>query len=140
MKVLTTIFLAALIGNVNIKTYDLTITIPNIKNTSGGVHVSVYSSKNKASFTKIGQEFKVLDFKAEGVNGKYVIKNLPEGEYAIAIYHDENGDKKCNTNMIGIPKEGYGFTRLDKIWSLPKFDDCKVLLNKNLSVPINLIY
>ena len=100
----------------------------------------MYSSKNKTSFTKIGQEFKVLDFKAEGINGKYLIKNLPEGEYAIAIYHDENGDKKCNTNMIGIPKEGYGFTRLDKIWSLPKFDDCKVLLNKNLSVPINLIY
>lgn len=140
MKVLLTVFLAALMGSSNIKTYDLTITIPNIKNTSGGVHVSVYSSKNKASFTKIGQEFKVLDFKAEGANGKYVIKNLPEGEYAIAIYHDENGDKKCNTNMIGIPKEGYGFTRLDKIWSLPKFDDCKVLLNKNLSVPINLIY
>jgi uncharacterized protein (DUF2141 family) len=140
MKVLLTVFLAALMGNSNIKTYDLTITIPNIKNTSGGVHVSVYSSKNKASFTKIGQEFKVLDFKAEGATGKYIIKNLPEGEYAIAIYHDENGDKKCNTNMIGIPKEGYGFTRLDKIWSLPKFDDCKVLLNKNLSVPINLIY
>ena len=140
MKVVLTFFLAALIGNANMKTYDLTITIPNIKNTNGGVHVSVYSSKNKASFTKIGQEFKALDFKTEGATGKYIIKNLPEGEYAIAIYHDENGDKKCNTNMIGIPKEGYGFTRLDKIWSIPKFDDCKVILNKNLSVPINLIY
>jgi uncharacterized protein (DUF2141 family) len=140
MKILSTIFLAALIGNSNIKTYDLTITIPNIKNTNVGVHVSVYSSKNKASFTKTGQEFKVLDFKAEVANGKYIIKNLPEGEYAIAIYHDENGDKKCNTNMIGIPKEGYGFTRLDKIWSIPKFDDCKVLLNSNLSVSVNLIY
>ncbi len=140
MKVLSMFFLAALISNVNVKTYDLTITIPNIKNTNGGVHVSVYSSTNKASFTKIGQEYKVLDFKAEGVNGKYIIKNLPEGEYAIAIYHDENGDKKCNTNMIGIPTEGFGFTRLEKIWSIPKFDDCKLLLNKDLSVSIHVIY
>lgn len=100
----------------------------------------MYNSKNKGSFTIIGQEFKVLEFKAEGVNGKYVIKDLLEGEYAIAIYHDENGDKKCNTNLIGIPKEGYGFTRLKKVWSRPKFDDSKILLNKDLTVPINLNY
>ena len=66
MKVLSTFFLAALIGNANIKTYDLTITIPNIKNTNGGVHVSVYSSKNKASFTKIGQQFKVWTSRQRG--------------------------------------------------------------------------
>jgi uncharacterized protein (DUF2141 family) len=140
MKALSTIILSAFFFNANVRTYDLTITIPNIKNTKGGVHVAVFSSKNKEEFTKIGKEFKVLDFKAEAVSGKYVIKDLPEGEYAIAIYHDENGDKKCNTNLIGIPIEGYGFTRIAKLFSSPKFDDSKILVNKNISVPINLIY
>jgi uncharacterized protein (DUF2141 family) len=140
MKVLFTICLSIFFSNVPVRTYDLTITIPNIKNTKGGIHVSVYSSKNKSEFTKIGQEYKVLDFKAESAAGKYVIKGLPEGEYAIAIYHDENGDKKCNTNIIGIPKEGYGFTRITKLLSTPKFDDSKILVNKNISVPISLIY
>jgi uncharacterized protein (DUF2141 family) len=140
MKVLSTIILSALFLNATVPTYDLTFTIPNIKNTKGGIHVSIYSSKNKSEFTKIGKEFKVLEFKTEGFSGKYVIKDLPEGEYAIAIYHDENGDKKCNTNMIGIPIEGYGFTRIQKLYSSPKFDDAKILLNKNSSVPIYLIY
>lgn len=140
MKTRLTILLAVLVCSVYGQKHNLTITLPNIKNTDGGIHVSVYDSKNKSSFTKIGQEFKVVDFKNDGVKGKYVIKNLPEGEYAIAIYHDENGDKKCNTNLLGIPKEGFGFTRLEKVWSIPKFDECKVFLNKNLSVPINLIY
>jgi len=140
MKVLSTIILFALFLNANVQTYDLTITVPNIKNTKGGIHVSVYSSKNKQEFTKIGKEFRVLDFKAGGVSGKYVIKDLPEGEYAIAIYHDENGDKKCNTNLIGIPKEGYGFTRIAKLFSSPKFDDSKILVNKDMTMPINLIY
>lgn len=140
MKVLSTIILSALFFNANVKTYDLTITIPNIKNTKGGIHMAVYSSKNKEAFTKIGQEFKVIDFKAGGAAGKYVIKDLPEGEYAIAIYHDENGDKKCNTNLIGIPKEGYGFTRITKLFSAPKFDDAKVVVNKDVIVPISLIY
>jgi len=140
MKTVVTILFLVLFTTGFAQTYDLTIKIPNVTNAKGSIHVSVYDSKNKTSFTKIGKEYRVLDFKNQGTKGKYVIKDLPEGEYAIALYHDENDDKKCNTNMIGIPTEGYGFTNLEKIWSIPKFDDCKILLNKKLSVMITLIY
>ncbi len=88
MKTLFLACLAILIFNVHAQAYDLAITIPNIKNTKGMIHVAVYNSKNKKDFTKIGKEFRVLDFKTEGVTGKYVIKDLPEGEYAVAIYQD----------------------------------------------------
>jgi uncharacterized protein (DUF2141 family) len=32
------------------------------------------------------------------------------GDYAIAIYHDENGDHKFNRTLFGMPAEGYGFS------------------------------
>lgn len=35
---------------------------------------------------------------------------LPTGEYAIALIHDENNNNKLDT-MMGIPKEGFGFSR-----------------------------
>ncbi len=35
---------------------------------------------------------------------------LPTGTYAVSIMHDENNDQKLNKNMLGIPKEGYGFS------------------------------
>ncbi|MBF4473025.1 DUF2141 domain-containing protein [Flavobacterium sp. HJJ] len=140
MKIVLTILFFGLFSVGFAQTYDLTIKVPNVKNSKGSIHVSVYDSKNKTVFTKIGKEYRILDFKNLGTKGKYVIKDLPEGEYAIALYHDENDDKKCNTNMIGIPTEGYGFTNLEKIWSIPKFDDCKILLNKKLSVMVTLIY
>jgi uncharacterized protein (DUF2141 family) len=35
---------------------------------------------------------------------------LPTGNYAIALIHDENGNNKLDTFM-GIPKEGFGFSR-----------------------------
>jgi uncharacterized protein (DUF2141 family) len=35
---------------------------------------------------------------------------LPSGNYAIALIHDENGNNKLDTFM-GIPKEGFGFSR-----------------------------
>jgi uncharacterized protein (DUF2141 family) len=35
---------------------------------------------------------------------------LPSGAYAIALFHDENGNKRLDT-MMGIPREGFGFSR-----------------------------
>ncbi|QNE33449.1 DUF2141 domain-containing protein [Sphingomonas sp. NBWT7] len=35
---------------------------------------------------------------------------LPRGTYAIAVIHDENGNKKLDT-FAGIPREGFGFSR-----------------------------
>lgn len=32
------------------------------------------------------------------------------GGYAVALFHDENDNAKMDTNFIGIPKEGYGFS------------------------------
>ncbi|UYY60307.1 DUF2141 domain-containing protein [Sphingomonas sp. S2-65] len=35
---------------------------------------------------------------------------LPTGDYAVAVIHDANGNAKLDT-MLGIPKEGFGFSR-----------------------------
>jgi len=32
------------------------------------------------------------------------------GNYAVSVLHDENQNKDLDTNMLGIPKEGYGFS------------------------------
>jgi uncharacterized protein (DUF2141 family) len=32
------------------------------------------------------------------------------GTYAVALFHDENDDHHLNTNALGIPTEGYGFS------------------------------
>ncbi len=45
------------------------------------------------------------------------------GVYAIAVYHDANGDQDFNRNAVGMPAEGFGFsndapTRV----GLPSFD------------------
>lgn len=36
--------------------------------------------------------------------------DLPSGDYAIALIHDENGNNKLDT-ALGIPREGFGFSR-----------------------------
>jgi uncharacterized protein (DUF2141 family) len=39
---------------------------------------------------------------------------LPPGRYAASVLHDENGNGQMDTNLIGVPKEGYGVTNNPK--------------------------
>ena len=39
-----------------------------------------------------------------------VFKDLPEGEYAFAVYHDANANGKMDKNLIGMPTEDFAFS------------------------------
>lgn len=36
---------------------------------------------------------------------------LPAGRYAVAVFHDTDGNGRLSTWPIGLPKEAYGFSR-----------------------------
>jgi len=36
--------------------------------------------------------------------------NLTPGKYAVRYYHDENMNGNMETNLVGKPTEGYGFS------------------------------
>lgn len=37
--------------------------------------------------------------------------DLPAGRYAVAVFHDTDGNGRLSTWPIGLPKEAYGFSR-----------------------------
>jgi len=39
-----------------------------------------------------------------------IFENIPSGRYAIAVLLDQDGNKKMSTNLLGIPREKYGFS------------------------------
>jgi uncharacterized protein (DUF2141 family) len=47
---------------------------------------------------------------AANAGGSIRFEGLRPGTYALAIFHDENGNKKLDT-FLGIPREGFGFSR-----------------------------
>ncbi|MEZ5656469.1 MAG: DUF2141 domain-containing protein [Sphingobium sp.] len=49
-------------------------------------------------------------------------EGLEAGNYALLVLHDENGNARIDT-MLGIPKEGVGFSRNPKLFmGPPPFD------------------
>ena len=134
------LFYFTIIGKIVIaQTYNLAITIPNLKSTDGEIQFGIYNKKE--NFPLIDKQYKFFIVSAGKFSGTYTFHDLPKGEYAVAILHDKNADKICNTNFLGIPKEGYGFSKNFKPkFSAPSFNDCKIEINSNTSINIKLLY
>ena len=115
---------------------DLTIEIENLKSDKGNIKVGLY--KDAKSFPKSGKSYK---YKILNINSKTCIfKDLPNGEYAVAIYHDENKNKKLD-KFLGIPTENYAFSNNAKSMFGPaSFDEAKFELNKDMNLKINIGY
>jgi len=88
-----------------------------------GINVSVTNLRNNKGFVLISlfrecvgypdepaQAFRKARVAINNKSSSFVFSGLPGGNYSMAILHDENDDRKMNTNFFGIPKEGYGFS------------------------------
>lgn len=116
----------------------LAIKISNIEKIKGEIKVGVFNTET--NFLKEGHAIKNYSVKVENNTAVLTITDLPKGEYAITMYHDQNSDNECNRNFIGIPKEPYGFSNnIKPKMSAPKYKDCKFTFLENKTLLINLI-
>ncbi|GAB4395639.1 MAG: DUF2141 domain-containing protein [Microscillaceae bacterium] len=74
----------------------------------GKVMLALYNSA--ASYMKIEKAFRKEMLTIKNGVARLNIQDLPYGEYAAVCFHDENENQKLDKNMMGIPKEGYGFS------------------------------
>ena len=58
-----------------------------------------------------------------------VVKDIPPGTWAVLAYHDENNNGELDRNLIGMPKEPYGFSRDARSkFGPPRFEDAVIEL------------
>lgn len=85
------------------------ISITNIRNDKGTLLVTLF--KDGAGYPDDpGKALKRVKLAIANKKAEVLFSNLPAGTYAVAILHDENNDLKMNKNLLGIPKEGFGFS------------------------------
>jgi uncharacterized protein (DUF2141 family) len=92
---------------------DLTVEIEGLRNGTGQVLVGIYRPGDP--FPKAGAAFRGTKVAAgtAGRPGPLQVRfaDLPEGTYALALVHDENANSTLDKDLVGRPKEGYGFSR-----------------------------
>lgn len=74
----------------------------------GEMRVAVFNSEEKYNKKEEPLYAVVLNVDADSIS--WSVNELPYGNYAIAVYHDKNTNGKLDTNLLGIPKESYGFS------------------------------
>jgi len=108
---------------------SLNVEVINVQSDVGSLYISVYDSKESFLGTE-WFEHKVLKV-AEHLQGESIAFDLqlPAGEYAIAIHHDNNDNKKMDTNFIGIPKEPVAMSNKHiPRFGPPQYEKAKFLL------------
>lgn len=84
-------------------------------------------TRNKAYYPKCEKDPAALKLSvAAGHDATLAFANVPPGDYALLVLHDENGNNKVDT-MLGIPREGVGFSRNPRItFGPPGFDAVRI--------------
>ena len=115
----------------------LTIEVSGVPNSDGNINVAIYN--NSDAFLSHDNVYKADSVVAkEGVT-ELNIEGLPDGEYAIALYHDANGNDELDTNWLGIPKEAVGFSNAKmKTFGPPKFRECSFKMQAVTQVKVVL--
>lgn len=116
------------------------INVTHASSKKGDILVALYNSEKGFPGEKTG-----VIRTAKGViqNGKslIIIDDVAPGTYAIALFHDTNGDGKLNFNFLGIPKEGYGFSNNAwNMFSAPSFRQSAFVHEKETDIEIRMRY
>ena len=111
----------------------LEIQITGIRNTRGEILLQLYNDQHEILSQHKG--------KIEGDKCYIKIENLKPGKYAVRYFHDENLSQKLEVSMIGIPKEGFGYSNnaAPKIGP-PSFDKWIFDLNGNKKLELKITY
>lgn len=95
------------------------IRISPLRSSRGNVFVAVYE---RGGWLVPGK-FRTYRNVPANVGGLSVrVTGLPKGHYAVAVFHDENKNGRVDKNWLGLPAEGWGFSRLTPL-RVPSFDE-----------------
>ena len=115
----------------------LHVVVEGAKNDRGNIVLAIFN--NQQDFTRKPYREKniaTLDA-ARGI----IFNDLPDGDYAVVIFHDENANEMLDRNFLGVPKEGIAFSNnLPVKFSLPEFNEAKVALRGHSAIKITLNY
>jgi uncharacterized protein (DUF2141 family) len=121
--------------------YALTLTVKELRNASGHVQFALYNKDRSIPDHDYENYFKISNGEIDGNSATVTFYDLPAGNYAVNILHDEDKDGEIDKGFV-LPIEGIGFSNIQKIGlgNRPNFEKASFLLNSDKIVEIKVIY
>lgn len=117
------------------------VKVSEIRNDTGRVIIGMWNSKD--GFPKDrAKAFRQASVSILRGRAAATFSEVPYGEYAIALFHDENSNGKMDTRFPGIPVEGIGSSNNPHPrFSAPTFSECSFAVDATTkTVEIKMLY
>ncbi|MFZ5557512.1 MAG: DUF2141 domain-containing protein [Pseudomonadota bacterium] len=118
------------------------VKILDIRNSTGAVACALFEAPKGFPTEFLHSATNIMIIKVRDTQARCDFEDIPPGTYALAVIHDENMNGKLDTNFLGIPREGYGFSNDAKaLMGAPSFDAASFPYDgRNLDLTISLNY
>lgn len=100
---------------------DLTVRIENIRSADG--HILLLAADSDAAWNGADKPAASHRVPADADGIEIVLGDLEPGRYAIQVMHDANGNGKLDSNVVGMPIEGYGFSNNPQLMRKATFEE-----------------
>lgn len=128
--------LTAAASCINAHAAEVTVRIDGIRAQAGLLKVALVDSPQGWDGT--AAPVKADGAPAQGDTASFVFKDLAPGTYAVMISHDENGNGKLDSNIMGIPTEGYGFSNNPAVMRKPTWEEARFELAADQVIDVTL--
>jgi len=116
------------IGVVPALAADLLVTIEGVEVGKGALLLEL--DNGPAQWADKGKPMITATVEAVQNSVSYSFKDLTPGRYAVAVVDDENGNGKLDSNFLGIPTEGFGFSNDLHLMRKPTFEEASFQLDE----------
>ncbi len=118
---------------------SLTLSLTQVRPQGGTVYVALFAGPE--GFPDGPQRLRSLQLQPPAAQIDTSYRDLPPGDYAIAVFQDLNHNGKPDQNFFGKPKEPIGFSRnLRPKFGPPKFKNAAISVSEgNTSVQIQMV-
>lgn len=117
---------------------SLTITVTGYEQQPGTTMLEVHNNADHYANGNPPLASVMLSINSAQSTAKVTFHDLSPGDYAVRLFHDENGNKQMDSNVLGIPTESYGFSNNAGSFGPASFDDAKVTVANATTTQINL--
>ncbi len=119
--------------------YKLEAAILNVKPGEGYLRVELHDSAATYLSRDDLTPFRRVAIAADSERMILRFDAVPPGRYAISMYQDLNNNRQLDSNMLGIPKEPFGFSNNHPVrFGPPSFESASFVVTTDVRIDIEL--
>lgn len=123
------------------ETHSLKVQVKGLRNSAGVVQFALYDKTGTFPDEHYSKYYRLVTAEINNGSSEVSFRDVPAGNYAVNILHDENKNGKIDKGFI-LPREGIGFSNYDAIGvtKRPSFTKASFNLKADTTIQVKIIY